>query len=125
MSELRLEEYVMPAGNLGPASPLTNLWYDTSFLVAKKVPGPGLTEDDVKYFGYGYHNGCLPYFSQDDYDRSRSPRGFKVAVLENENIRLGPSLPAFISPAVLDVLVQSFRLAPVTTPEADLKAILG
>ncbi|MFZ4397720.1 MAG: hypothetical protein ACOYOU_19085, partial [Kiritimatiellia bacterium] len=41
------------------------------------------------------------------------------------NIRLGPSLPAFVSPAVLDVLVNQFGLKPITTPDADLKAILG
>jgi hydroxylamine reductase len=42
-----------------------------------------------------------------------------------KNIRIGPSLPAFVTPAVLDVLVKTFGLAPITTPEADLKAILG
>lgn len=42
-----------------------------------------------------------------------------------KDIRLGPSLPAFISPAVLDFLVQTFAIKPVTTPEADLKTILG
>ncbi|HNY11323.1 MAG TPA: hydroxylamine reductase [Candidatus Wallbacteria bacterium] len=42
-----------------------------------------------------------------------------------KNIRLGPSLPAFITPAVLGVLVDKFNIAPITTPEADLKAILG
>jgi len=41
------------------------------------------------------------------------------------NIRLGPSLPAFISPNVLDVLVKNFNMMPITTPEEDLKAILG
>jgi len=41
------------------------------------------------------------------------------------NIRLGPSLPAFVSPAVLDVLVENFNIAPVTTPAEDLAAILG
>ena len=40
------------------------------------------------------------------------------------NIRLGPSLPAFVTPAVLNVLVDTFGLAPITTPEADLAAIL-
>ena len=40
-------------------------------------------------------------------------------------IRLGPSLPAFISPAVLQVLVSTFDLKPIGTPEEDLKAILG
>lgn len=42
-----------------------------------------------------------------------------------QNIRLGPSLPAFVTPAVLNVLVEKFNIAPVTTPEKDLKAILS
>ena len=42
-----------------------------------------------------------------------------------KNIRLGPSLPAFITPNVLDVLVKTFNVMPITTPDADLKAILG
>ncbi len=42
-----------------------------------------------------------------------------------KNIKIGPSLPAFITPPVLDILVEKFGLAPITTPEDDLKAILG
>ncbi len=42
-----------------------------------------------------------------------------------KNIRLGPSLPAFLSPAVLDTLVKTFDIKPITTPDQDLKAILG
>ncbi len=42
-----------------------------------------------------------------------------------KDIRLGPSLPAFITPAVLDTLVKTFDIKPITTPEEDLKAILG
>ncbi len=42
-----------------------------------------------------------------------------------KNIRLGPSLPAFISPNVLDVLVKNFNIKPISTPDEDLKAILG
>ncbi len=42
-----------------------------------------------------------------------------------KNIRLGPSLPAFVTPPVLQALVTNFGLKPVTTPDADLKAILG
>ena len=40
-------------------------------------------------------------------------------------IYLGPSLPAFVSPSVLDVLVEQFGLRPITTPEADLASMLG
>ncbi len=42
-----------------------------------------------------------------------------------KNIRLGPSLPAFISPNVLDVLIKTYDIKPITTAEEDLKAILG
>ena len=42
-----------------------------------------------------------------------------------KNIKLGPTLPAFLSPNVLNYLVEHFSIAPVTTPEADLKEILG
>jgi hydroxylamine reductase len=40
------------------------------------------------------------------------------------NIRLGPSLPAFVTPAALDILVQTYNIAPTTTVERDLKEIL-
>ena len=42
-----------------------------------------------------------------------------------KNIRLGPSLPAFITPNVLKTLVDTFNIMPITTPDEDLKAILG
>ncbi|MBI4794080.1 MAG: hydroxylamine reductase [Deltaproteobacteria bacterium] len=42
-----------------------------------------------------------------------------------KDIRLGPSLPAFVTPNVLDVLVKNFNIKPVTTPDEDLRAILG
>lgn len=42
-----------------------------------------------------------------------------------KDIKIGPSLPAFITPNVLNYLVENFNLAPISTAEADLKAILG
>jgi len=41
------------------------------------------------------------------------------------NIRLGPSLPAFVTPAMLDILVEKFNIMPITTAKEDLAAILG
>ena len=41
-----------------------------------------------------------------------------------KNIRLGPTLPAFVSPNVLNYLVENFGIAPITTPEEDLKQLL-
>ncbi|MFH1868964.1 MAG: hydroxylamine reductase [Candidatus Omnitrophota bacterium] len=42
-----------------------------------------------------------------------------------KGIRIGPSLPAFISPNVLKILVEKFDIKPVTTPDEDIKDILG
>lgn len=42
-----------------------------------------------------------------------------------KNIHIGPSLPAFVTPNVLKVLVDTFALTPISTPDEDLKAILG
>jgi hydroxylamine reductase len=42
-----------------------------------------------------------------------------------KNIKIGPSLPAFITPNVLNFLVENFNIGPISTPEADLRQILG
>lgn len=41
-----------------------------------------------------------------------------------ENIRLGPTLPAFVSPNVLKILIEKFKIKPITTPENDLKEMI-
>ena len=41
-----------------------------------------------------------------------------------KNILLGPSLPAFLSPNVLNFLVENYGIAPISTPEADLAKLL-
>lgn len=38
---------------------------------------------------------------------------------------IGPSLPAFLTPNVLNFLVDNFDLKPISTPDEDLKQILG
>ena len=42
-----------------------------------------------------------------------------------KNIRLGPTLPAFLSPNILNFLVEHYNIAPITTPEEDLKQLLA
>lgn len=42
-----------------------------------------------------------------------------------KNIRLGPSLPAFLSPNILQFLVENYGIAPITTPAEDLRELLG
>ena len=41
-----------------------------------------------------------------------------------KNILLGPTLPAFVSPNVLNYLVEHYNIAPITTPAEDLKKLL-
>ncbi|MFK4765989.1 hydroxylamine reductase [Desulfobaculum sp. SPO524] len=42
-----------------------------------------------------------------------------------KDIRLGPTLPEFLTPNVLNVLVENYDIKPIATPDEDLKAILG
>lgn len=42
-----------------------------------------------------------------------------------KNIYLGPTLPAFVSQNVLNILVEKFNISPISTPDEDLKKILG
>ncbi len=42
-----------------------------------------------------------------------------------KDIYLGPTLPAFVSPNVLNFLVENYNITPISTPEEDLKKILG
>ena len=42
-----------------------------------------------------------------------------------KNIRLGPTLPAFLTPNLVKILQDKTGIMPITTPDADLKAILG
>ncbi len=45
--------------------------------------------------------------------------------MANKNIKIGPSLPAFITPNVLNFLVENYNIKPISTPDEDLKEILG
>ncbi len=45
--------------------------------------------------------------------------------LDIKNIYLGPTLPAFISPNVLNILVEKYNISPISTPAEDLQKILG
>ena len=42
-----------------------------------------------------------------------------------KNIYLGPTLPAFVSPNVLNILVENYNITPISTPKEDIKKILG
>jgi hydroxylamine reductase len=48
-----------------------------------------------------------------------------LLALDIRNIRLGPSLPAFLSENVLNHLVENYDIKPIASPDEDLRAILG
>lgn len=77
----------MPAARLGPSSPLVPFRVDTANLVTRDNIDAGVPEEDTRNIGYGYVDGCLPYQVQDDYDRTRRPRSFTAAVLENDVLK--------------------------------------
>src|SRR3954467_6783424 len=81
MSQLTLESLLMPAPQLGGENPLAPLRsYETA-------SAAGATAGDGDYPDRGHEGSILPYRLQDQYDRNRSPRSFKTAVLENEQLR--------------------------------------
>jgi hydroxylamine reductase len=49
---------------------------------------------------------------------------FALLYLGVKHIRLGPALPAFLSPNVAKVLVEKFDIKPIATVEADVSAIM-
>ena len=54
-----------------------------------------------------------------------TPMLLALLALGLRGIRLGPTLPAFLSPGVAAALQQKYDLKPITTPEADLASCLG
>ena len=85
MSELRLETWTMPAADLGPENPLPPL--HTGKDLHAIAAGPDIPADMVRNMAYGHLPNLLPYSMQDGYSRSRQPREFRVAVMENEFLR--------------------------------------
>ena len=74
-------------------------------------------------FGYGVNNLPLSMVLS-WYEQKAVCVLLTLLYLGIKNIRLGPTLPAFVSPNVLNYLVENFGIAPITTPEEDLKQFL-
>jgi tetratricopeptide (TPR) repeat protein len=87
MSELRFEDFTMPAAALHGESPLPLFAVSLSNLVDKSKMSPSIPREDSDPLGIGRYPGCLPYQLQDHYDRVLRPRAFRVAVLENDILR--------------------------------------
>ncbi len=86
MNELRIETYTMRGAALGVENPLPPLVSPKSVAEGAKVH-ENVSQDDRKHMGYGTLDAALPHRMQDGYDRVKKPRGFRVAVLENDALR--------------------------------------
>lgn len=87
MTKLSLGWFEMPAATLGPESPLPPLMAFTTASALATHFDNSISPPDRKYFGYGGYLHILPYTMQDVYDRTRKPRSFRVAILENDFLK--------------------------------------
>ncbi|MFH1152385.1 MAG: hydroxylamine reductase [Pseudomonadota bacterium] len=75
-------------------------------------------------FGLGHINDLPLSFDIGWYEQKAVAVLLALLALGVKGIRLGPTLPGFVSPAVLDVLVKNFDIKLITEPEADIAAML-
>ncbi len=75
-------------------------------------------------FGAGHINDLPISFDIGWYEQKAVAVLLALLHLGVKGIRLGPSLPAFISPTVLNVLVENFDIKPITEPDADIEAMM-
>jgi tetratricopeptide (TPR) repeat protein len=85
LTELRVEDYVIPAADLGEENPLPQF---QSALTDKKIKvDASLTEEDRRLMGWKTAKRVLPYRLQDGFNRDKKPRAFRAMVLENEFLK--------------------------------------
>ena len=86
MCALSVRTIEMPAADLGAENPLPPL-RPLSKLIDKHTFARDIPMGDRKYFAPCGYPSFLPYLAQDDYNRIRKKKRFRVAVLENEILR--------------------------------------
>ena len=86
MTELRFEDIILNAAELGEESCLADI-HVNSYIRAKVTVSDAIKSEDRRYIGKGMISTLLPYRIQDGYTRERSLRSFKAAILENEYLR--------------------------------------
>jgi len=85
MTDLKIEEYGIPAADLGPENPLPV--FRNADPNIKVGIDPSVPPDDARYLGWQVGFRTLPHRMQDGYSRNRQPRAFRAVVLENDFVR--------------------------------------
>ena len=83
----RLEDFEIPSAKLGKLSPLPDLGLNHDVHSNISVDHETVSLEESKYIGWSNVNSILPYLIQDGYDRSRKPKKWHAAVLENEYLK--------------------------------------
>jgi len=84
-SDLQIETWTMPSADLGPENPLPPLASGRDLHAVESAPG--IPEEMLRNMSFGHLPNTLPYTMQNGYTRQLQPKGFRVAVLENETLR--------------------------------------
>jgi hypothetical protein len=85
MSELRLDQWIMPGADLGPANPLPPMPPQRELHSAE--PNAAIPAEMQRNMAYGHLPNMLPYTMQDGYTRDRQSKTFRTAVMENDILR--------------------------------------
>lgn len=83
---LKFEDYVIPSASMGKLNPMPDIG-NISYIHAGFKTTPDVTEEEAKYLGKGAISTMIPYMQQDGYNREKSPRAFKAAILENKYLK--------------------------------------
>lgn len=83
---IRFENYTILSGELGKLNPMPDI-KNMSYIHAGYEVTENVTKQEQKYLGHGMISTMLPYMMQDNYNREKSPRNFKAAILENNKIK--------------------------------------
>ena len=86
MSKLSFEDYLLPAAARGEDSGLPDI-HVNSYIRAPIRTSERIAGEDARYIGKGMISTLLPYRIADGYNRERTPRAFRAAVLENDLMR--------------------------------------
>jgi hypothetical protein len=86
MTELLFKDYAVPSADLGEDSCLPDI-HVNSYIRAKISLSDNISAEDGKYVGKGMIDTLLPYRITDGYNRERTDRAFRAAILENEYLK--------------------------------------
>ena len=84
---IKFEDFIMPAASMGELNPMPDIknisYIHAGYHVTEKV-----TKEEQEHIGKGMIPTLLPYQIQDGYNREKTKRAFKAAVLENDLVKV-------------------------------------